>query len=64
VAEVNVIERNRLTPGEWYHGTSWWSKIAVWDGEFFLAYTWRDGCKALTLAYGTEDGFTPHRMVL
>lgn len=59
-----VLDQDKLVRGEWYHGTSWWTKIALWDGEAFLAYTWRDGCKPMTLFYCAEDGFTPHRLVL
>lgn len=57
-----MIERAKLKQGEWYTGTSTVGQIALWDGDHFLSYTWQDGCKPVSLEYGT--GFAPDRMVL
>ncbi len=65
MAEPKVLAREKLVQGEWYIGDGWCGKIALWDGEFFLAYHYGQRCTPITMGYCTDaDGFTPHRLVL
>ena len=59
-----VVPRDMLMPGQWYVGDGWAGTIAVWDGEFFLGYSWiRGKCEPVRMSYcATVEGFTPHRI--